>query len=311
MATTAQVTKIRRTSATTTVTPQAGTPQPKTTPALSSKPHTALQKLKATAAQVTSPADVARFLNQMQANSEQSTVGARTAPTTQGGIRIPGLSWVAGTAQLIRHNLGRQPNGYAILRSQASAATSSSSIVAGSMYTGFADTETITWSSSGTFVVVPYAHAGVAQGTTLNAASGTVTVGSAGTYWIAWSGVVSEPNASVTVQIALFINGVQQADGETQYLSTAAGAVSFSTVHTLNASDVVSVRASFSSGVQSPPQTLTLVTSNLSVHGVVGGSGSAPTGIVLTEAALPVGYDSSVALNLVPSATGTGDLWVF
>lgn len=249
------------------------------------------------------PVQLARVLNQIQANTDQATLGARTNPITGGGVLLKGISFTAGVAKLVRHTLGRAAQG-AIVTNYT---TSSSVAGFGVLYNQNGDNASVTVAPGGGFVQAPQTNAGASAGTTLTTgASGSITVTQAGTYAIAFTATVSCGN-TFDIGFAMFVNGSQAADitGLTHLVAGIGNQfqVSLTGVRALNAGDALDVRFET---ITAAGGVISLVTSNLSVQAIGGGGG-----FTISEAALPPGFDSSLAVNLVPPATGTADVMVF
>lgn len=308
MATT-PVTKIRRTRATTIVTPQVVSAV-KTTPILNSKPHTQIAKVHITADAVKKPDNLARLMNQIQTNNDQATVGARTNPMNAGGVIVKQQAFTAGMAKLVRHNLGRVPVGYEVIRSQNVSAGTTGQYAG--LWNGDADAGFITSTgAAGTFTLVPWTHAEPTNGATASTGAGTITIATAGTYFLACFIFFQANTAGDQIEAAVFVNGVRATDFTGIERTALSGTVSvlvglavITGLHTFAANDVIDVR--IADNTIGFAQT-TINASNLMVHGVTAAGG----GITVGETALPVGEDASQSLNLIPSATGTADLFVF
>lgn len=90
--------------------------------AVSTAAQTTAGRVQVTAAQMATPGEAARAINDMQGRLTASTAGARTNPRNDGAVFIKGVVFVSGVAQLIRHNLGRDPVGYAVVDTYPGAA---------------------------------------------------------------------------------------------------------------------------------------------------------------------------------------------
>ena len=87
----------------------------KSTPNVSNKAQATASQVRITSHMMADPISAARAVNDLQTRLAASTVGARTNPRNAGAFYAKGVVFTANTPILIRHNLGREPVGYAVV----------------------------------------------------------------------------------------------------------------------------------------------------------------------------------------------------
>lgn len=91
-------------------------------PIVSSRAQSTAARTQVTADQMRTPADAARAVNDLQQRIAASTAGSRSNPRNAGCVYVRNVTFVSGTAILLRHNLGRDPIGYSVIDTYPGAA---------------------------------------------------------------------------------------------------------------------------------------------------------------------------------------------